>query len=371
MISRPELERLAALESKHGILSVYLKIDPALGYVRGQAASKFKGASKRFFRTAKPQAKEIFDREEGRVRKYVDSWAPQGRTLAIFSSTPSDVWEVVNVDVALPTSIFASRTTHTALLSRLLDEYPRMAVVLLEGERARIYLGEQRERELGAAIRSEIPGSHRQGGWAQARYQRHIEFHQSKHFRKVVDELQQISSLKPFDRLVLVGADEAVSELREMLSDPLSRRVIGHFGADFKQESDDGILKRAGQLRADVLRRAETELVDCIIDATESGGKGSTGLEETIRAVQDGRVEIFVMAESDPSPGSVCEDCEYLSSERFDSCPACEGRAEQLADVAGYAAELAFLRGAHIDTVFAEAGEKLLRHGGIGASLRY
>ncbi len=371
MISRPELERLAALESEHGILSVYLKIDPALGYDRGQATSKFKGASKRFFRTANPQAKEIFDREEGRIRKYVDSWAPQGRTLAIFSSTPPDIWEVVNVDVALSTSIFANRTTHTAMLSRLLDEYPRMAVVLLDGERARIYLGEQRERQRGAAISSEIPGSHAQGGWAQARYQRHIEFHQSKHLKKVVDELQKISNSKPFDRIVLVGVDEAVDEFRAILSDPLSRSVIGHFGADFKQESDDEILKRASQLRTDVLRRAETELVDRIVDAAESGGKGSTGLEETIRAVQDGRVEILAMAEGDPSPGSVCEDCEYLSSARFDRCPACEGRAEQLADVAGYAAELAFLRGAHIDTVFEGAGEKLIGHGGIGAILRY
>ncbi|MFQ5471720.1 MAG: VLRF1 family aeRF1-type release factor [Dehalococcoidia bacterium] len=371
MISRPELERLAALESEHGILSVYIKIDPTLGYDRGQAVSKFKGASKRFSRTADPRAREIFDREEDRVRKYVDSWTPRGRTLAIFSSTPSNIWEVVNVGVALPTSIFANRTTQTAMLSRLLDEYPRMAVVLLDGERARIYLGEQRQREQDAAISSEIPGSHAQGGWAQARFQRHVEFHQARHLKKVVEELQRISNAKPFDRMVIVGVDEAVDEFRAMLSDPLARRVIGHFGADFKQESDDDIMKRASQLRTSVLRRAEVEIVDRIVDAAGSGGKGVTGLEDTIRAVQDGRVEILAIVEGEPTAGSLCEDCEYLSSKKFQRCPACEGQAEQLADVVGYAAELAFLRGAHINTVFEDASTKLLEHGGIGAVLRY
>ena len=304
MISRLELERLAALESEHGILSVYLKIDPALGYDRGQATSKFKGASKRFSRTADPRAMEIFEREEKRVRKYVDSWVPKGRTLTIFSCTPSDIWEAVNVDVALSTSISAGRTTYTTMLSRLLDEYPRMAVVLLDGERARIYLGEQREREQDAAITSNIPGSHGQGGWSQARFQRHIEFQQSRHLKKVVEELHRISKSKPFDRMVLVGVDEAVDEFRAMLSDPLSRRVIGHFGADFKQESDDDIMKRASQLRTSVLRRAETELVDRIIDAAESGGKGSAGFEDTIRAAQDGRVEVLAIVDGEPFWGS-------------------------------------------------------------------
>jgi peptide chain release factor subunit 1 len=371
MISRLELERLAALESEHGILSVYLKIDPALGYDRGQATSKFKGASKRFSRTADPRAYEIFEREENRVRKYVDSWVPKGRTLTIFSCTPSNIWEAVNVDVALSTSVSASRTTHTTMLSRLLDEYPRMAVVLLDGERARIYLGEQREREQDAAIRSNVPGSHSQGGWSQARFQRHIEFQQSRHLKKVVEELHRISNSKPFDRIVLVGVDEAVDEFRAMLSDPLSRRVIGHFGADFKQESDDDIMKRASQLRTSVLRRAETELVDRIVDAAESGGKGSTGFEDTIRAAQDGRVEVLAIVDGEHSAGSVCEDCDFLSSGEFKRCPVCEGPAEQLSDVAGYAAEQAFLRGAHVNTVFEEASAKLLKHGGIGAVLRY
>lgn len=371
MLSRPELERVAALRSDEGILSVYIKVDPQLGYDRGQAASKFKGASKRFQRSADEKAKEIYEREAERVLKYVENWSPSGRGLVIFSSTPSDIWEVFTLDVMLPTSVQANSTTHTSMLSRLLDDYPRMAVVLLDGEDARIYVGEQRQTEQDAEITSDIPGWHDQGGWSQARYQRHIEFHHERHLKKVADELKDLYYSKPFDRLVFVGVDQHVDELLDMLSDPIAKRFIGHFGADFKQQTDDEILQRASELRTDVLRKEEVDLVRRIVDAAESGGRGVSGLEETIQAVYEGRVETLVRVAGVIAEGSTCEHCEYLTAEQFEACPVCGGSAEHLDDVAGFAAEQAFLKGAKINTVMEEAAEMLTARGGLGAVLRY
>lgn len=371
MLTRPELERLAALKSDDGILTVYLKIDPALGYDRGQAASKFKGASSRFLRNADDRAKEIYEREKDRILKHLENWSPKGRTLIIFSSTPADIWEVHSIEVALPTTVLANRTTHTAMLSRLFDEYPRMAVVLLDGENARIYLGEQRRREQSAEISSDIPGWHDQGGWSQARFQRHIEFHHSRHLKKVADELKDLYYSRPFDRLVLVGVDETVDELRNALPDPIARRLAGSFGADFKQESDDDILQRAREHLTEGLRKEEVELVQRIVDAAESGGKGVTGIENTIRAVYEGRVDILARVAGIETHGSACESCDYFSSERFDACPVCSGPAEALDDAAGYAVEQAFLKGATVNTVMDEAASMLSARGGLGAILRY
>lgn len=371
MLTRLELERLAALKSDEGILSVYIKIDPAMGYDRGQAASKFKGASKRFLRSADQRAREIHDREAPRVQKHLDNWQPKGRSIVIFTSGPADIWELLNLDVALPTYVLANRTTHTAMLSRLLDEYPRMAVVLLDGEHARIYVGEQRQTEQDAEITSDIPGWHDQGGWAQARYQRHIDFHHERHLKKVADELKDLFYSKPFDRLVLVGVDQAVDELRGMLNDPIAQRFIGSFGMDFKQHSDDEILQRASELRTDALRKEEITLVQRIVDAAESGGRGVAGLDETIQAIFEGRVETLARVAGIIAEGSACEQCEYFSAGSFGECPICGGSAEHLDDVAGYAAEQAFLKGARINTVLDEAAEMLTARGGLGAVLRY
>jgi peptide chain release factor subunit 1 len=371
MLSRSELERLAALKSDDGILSVYIKVDPNLGYDRTQASAAFKGATKRFLRTADDRARQIFEREKDRVQKHLDAWVPKGRSLVIFTSTPADLWEVLNLDVALPTALIANRTTYTAMLARLLDEYPRMAVALLDGEEARIYLGEQRQREKDTEITSDIPGWHEQGGWAQARYQRHIEFHHARHLKKVATELKDIYYSKPFDRLVIVGVDSAADELRGMLPGPIAARVIGHFGADFKQHSDEEILQRAGDLRTDALRREEIALVQQIADSAGAGGKGVVGLEDTIRAIHDGRVEVLARVAGITADGSACENCEYFSSEPFETCPVCSGASEHLEDVAGYAAEQAFLKGAKINTVLDEASEMLAARGGLGAVLRY
>lgn len=371
MLSRSELERLAALKSDDGILSVYIRIDPNLGYDRTQASAAFKGASKRFLRTADDRSRQTFEREKDRVQKHLDTGSPKGRALVIFTSAPAEIWEVLNLDVALPTALIANRTTYTAMLARLLDEYPRMAVALLDGEEARIYLGEQRERQKDAEITSDIPGWHEQGGWAQARYQRHIEFHHARHLKKVATELKDIYYAKPFDRLVLVGVDSAVDELRSMLPDAIAARLIGHFGADFKQHSDDEILQRAGELRTETLRREEIALVRQIADAVGSGGKGVVGIEDTIRAIHDGRVDILACVVGLTAQGSACESCEYFSSEPFEKCPVCGGPTEQLEDVAGFAAEQAFLKGAAINTVFDDAAAMLKAHGGFGAVLRY
>lgn len=371
MLTRSELERLAGLKSDDGILSVYLKIDPTLGYDRNQAISNFKGAAKHFLRGSDDRAKEIYERERDRILQHLDAWTPKGRCLVIFSSTPAGIWEELNLDIALPTYVLANRTTHTAILGRLLDEYPRMAVVLLDGEHARIYLGEQRQQEAGAEITSDIPGWHDQGGWSQARYQRHIEFHHERHLKKVADQLKDIYYSKPFDRLVLVGVTEAVDELREMLSDPIARRFIGSFGADFKQQTDDEILQKAGELRTEALRREEVELVQKIVNAAQAGGKGVVGIEDTLRMIYEGRTEILARIAGITSEGSVCEECDYASSERFEKCPVCSGPAEQVEDVLGYAVEQAFLKGATINTIMDDASEMLTAHGGLGAVLRY
>jgi peptide chain release factor subunit 1 len=371
MISRPELERLAALKSDDGILSVYIKIDPQLAYARQQPLAGFRSAYAALLRTAGADQKAILEREKPKIESFLGPWEQKGRALVIFSSTPAGIWEVLNLNVALPTWVAAGPGADTAVLTRLLDEYPRMAVVLLDGEQVRVYLGEQRQVEREAELQGDIPGRHDQGGWSQARYQRHIEFHREQLLKEVVEEVRKLFYAQPFDRLILVGVDETVNELRDLLPVPLQRRVIGHFHADFKQENDESILRRAGELRTQIERQEEIALVDSIVDAAEAGGRGAIGLEPTIRAVFDGRVETLAVADGVTAPGSLCTQCGYFSSETFDTCPACGGPAEAVPDIVDQAAEQAFLKGAKVNTVFADAAEKLIARGGLGAVLRY
>ena len=371
MISRRDIEHLAQLHSDDGILSAYIKIDPRLGYDRRQAEAKFKGALTRCARTADARSLAVLEREKAPVLDFLRSWEQRGRGLAIFSSQPAGIWQLYELDVLIPTYVTVDDSPQTSILARVIDEYPRMAVVLLDGGDARIYLSEQGVDKLRLRQDDELPGRHDQGGWAQARYQRHVDFHHSAHLKAVADRLEDLYYSQPFSRLILAGLPAAAGEFAAMLPDPIRRRVIGDFSVDFKTTNDDAVLERAGRTVEEDERSAEIALVQEIVDNAAAGGKGIAGIDPTLRLVIEGRVQTLAVAEGVTKEGSLCPNCGYLSALKIDLCPVCSSPAQQVPDVIEAAVERAFVDGADVNIVFASAREALLAHGGIGALLRY
>ena len=372
VMSPEQLERLAALRSDDGILTVYLKLDPQLRYDRLQASEKFRGALKRFLRgLTDDRWRTVAEREKDRVQRFLETETPSGRGLAIFSSQPAGIWHVVSLDVTVPSFVSADATTNTSLLVQVLDEYPRFIIAVVQRDHAALYTSEQRAAEEQAEITSVVPGRHDEGGWSQARFQRHIEFHVQQHLKKVVDEIKALFEKRPVDRLVVGGAEEAVSELLAMLPEPLSRRVVGTFPVDLKHQTEEELLDQARQVLRDDERRSEEELIAKLVDSAESGGRGVVGIEPTVSAAREGRVHVLAVADGVAKEGWECQSCDYFTSEKLDRCPACGGDVEPIPDVIDRAVERAYLTGAHVEAVFGEAREWLLARGGLGAVLRY
>jgi len=372
IISGKELRRLAGLRSEQGILSTYLKLDPRLTYDRGQHIAKFKGALKRFIREAgDPWLSSVAERERDGVLEFLELWQPRGRSLVIFSSQPGNIREVVHLDVLVPTFVTVDRTANIGLLAQVLDEYPRFAVAVVQRDHAMLYITEQRLAEGLPEISSDVPGRHDQGGWSQARFQRHIEFHYGLHLNRLVEQLEDLHRDRPFKQLVIGCGEDTAGELLKMLPGDLAERVIGTFRVDFKHETEAEILQRAGNLREEDERRSERELVDQIVGAAESGGQGVAGIDGTLQALLDGRVHVLAVAEGIVAAGCECLSCGYFAAKEFAECPACGGEPEPVPDVIDRAIEKAYLAGARVEVVLGEAREWLLARGGIGAVLRY
>lgn len=372
MLSRQDLARLGALRSDEGIVSVYLSIDPHLMYDRGHPAAEFKGAAKRLIqRTQDSRWLAVLEREKGRILDFLEGWQPRGRGLVIFSSSPAGIWEVLNLGVPVPSFVDVDATTHTGILAQVLDEYPRFVVALVEADKARIYVAEQGSHQRQAEIASEVPGWHDQGGWSQARFQRHIEFHTAGHLKRVAEELERLYHRRPFKRLALGGTETTVHELQRLLPQDLARRPVGAFPVNFKHESDEEALARARRLLVEDERRAERELVSRIVDAAHSGGHGAVGFDDTIAAVREGRVRTLVVAQGVTREGSACTRCDYFAARPLQRCPLCGGPAEPAPDIVERTIERAYLSGAEVNVVLGEAREWLLARGGLGAVLRY
>jgi peptide chain release factor subunit 1 len=372
MFTHEELTHIAELRSDDGVVSAYLRIDPHLMHDPTQPLVKFKGASKRYLRRSTDErARASLERERDRIARFLKGWKPRGRALAIFACTPAGIWEVVPLEVPVPSLVTVDTTTHTALLAQVLDEYPRFVVAVVQRDKARLYVAEQRTAETLEAISSAVPGRHDQGGWSQARFQRHIEFHVTEHLKKVALELERWFYAKRFNRLAVGGAEEAVHELSKMLPEPVRRTVIGTFPVNLKHDDDTDLLERARRVWEEHERQSELDLVATLADAAASNGRGVLGIDAVLEAVVGGRVQILAVADGVEKEGSACLRCDYIAARAFDRCPVCGGDAERAPDIIERAIERAYLTGAHIETVFADAREHLLARGGLGALLRY
>jgi peptide chain release factor subunit 1 len=372
MISRSDLDRLAALRSDAGIVSVYVGIEPRLRYDWSQHEKKFRGAVKRFLRRAGTAfARSAVEREERRILEALRDSEPKGRGLALFVSSLGEVWERFELAVRVPTFVDVDVTPNTALLARVLDEYPRLVVAVVQRDRAAVYVGEQGRARQDAEVESEVPGRHSQGGWAQARFQRHIEAHVAKHLDKVVAELHDLYYRGPSYRLVIGGTEATVAELERMLPEAVARRLIGSIRVDFKHETEDALLERARAAMHEDERRRERELVDRVVSAAEAGGRGTIGIEGTVEAAREGRIDTLLLADGVTLEGSTCLECEYFASGPFERCPACGSGSEVTSDIVERVVERALLSGATVETALGEGREWLLARGGLGAVLRF
>jgi peptide subunit release factor 1 (eRF1) len=202
------------------------------------------------------------------------------------------------------------------------------------------------------------------------RFQRHIDFHVTEHLKKVADELETLGEASTFE-LVLGGTDEIVNETLTILAEPIRRRVIGKFPVDYKHDSEQQIFERAELVWKNRQQFAERNLVDQVVEAAKSGGRGVLGVEPTLSALVEEKVRTLLIANGLAIEGPACPGCDYLSERPFKNCPLCGTNAEQR-DITDRAVEKAILTGADTEVVSSsEPRDRLLAQGGLGALLRY
>src|SRR5207302_5180763 len=111
------------------------------------------------------------------------------RGLALFSSTGAGFWE--DVELFRPVRNLAVVAPHPDLLQleAILETYESFCTVLVDSEKARIFLAELGRIEEQTGLVDDVPGRHDQGGWSQARYQRHVDDHRQRHFQHTAEVL--------------------------------------------------------------------------------------------------------------------------------------------------------------------------------------
>ena len=387
--------RLVELGPGPKVLSIYVNLDPTEFPVPRQRESEVVSLIDQA--AAKLEKEPEHDRKE--LRKDVQKlrawllehsdWDDGAQGLAIFCSNERDFFEVLKVAVPVKSLVAIESTPYVEPLTQVAPSRA-VCVALVERDRARIFCGtDEHLEEVVDEQDDDVPGRHDQGGWSQHRYQAHIEDHVDRHLEGVASRLFELSQEGKVERLIVGSTQELLPRILRHLHSYLREAFAGRIQVDLKTANADEVLEKARMvLEAEDLRR-DRELQERLLSELAVGGKAVAGLEDTLAAVNEARVEILFVREGFAAPGVFCPSCGWvgvsapggpgqlaysgghnpLAEADGPECPVDGGVLEPTADVVDKAVERTLLIAGTV-WVPRDAGE-IDRLGGIAALLRF
>ena len=363
MFNEEDLRELVEFQGEGSpVVSLYLDTD-----LTHQTKEKCKLTLWELFRRLE---EEVPQEARNRVEHFLDfehDWQAKG--IAAFSCQARDLWRVYRVAVPLASIAFIGERPNIKPLATLLDEYKPCAVALVGRDRARFFvirLGEIIEYEM--MTDEELPGRHKQGGWAAQRYQRHVDDRALHNLRQVAELALHFCQANECQRLILGGTEQNTALFREMLSKSVQKLVVGEIPLDIEASANEVLLRSKGIFLA-VEREREAKLIEAVVSAAATGGRGVTGLADTLATAQEGRIQTLVMSAGYAAPAYRCSGCGYLTVQPLEECPFCGSEFEEIADAVNLVVRRVVEDGGRVEVV---PDSKALRQaGGIGGLLRY
>lgn len=363
MMQEHDLQELAELVSEEApILSLYLNMER---HSRSPEAHKLTLRSLLAQATVLGAAPSDIERID---RFFEHEYDRQGRSVACFSCQARKFWRAYPLLVPVQNVVFVGRRPFVKLLSDLWDNYDRFAVLMTdrEGARAFVYhLGALVDTAgtLGAEVKR-----HKQGGWAAQKLQRYEDQEARHNLKDAAEWANAYLAGHNVTRVVLSGTDENLAEFRALLPRALQEKVVGQIALDMTASPADA-WERAFEVTQAAQQKAEAELLEEVITLSHKGGAAATGLNDTLAALQQGRVHQLLLDPALHVPGYQCTHCQAVVIEALPACPYCGSALVPSADVVNLVVHRALDAGLKVSAL--EQSSRLAEVGGIAAVLRY
>ena len=368
-LSPDTLRRLAELRPEEGkVISIYLNLDPtefASATARSTAINSVLDEASRAARDEKPSVRQ----EVERVRELLRGFEYQGaHGLAVFACANEGLLEVIKLPRPVDNAVVVDEAPYVEPLVEI-ESGARYGVVLVNRQTARIFRGSRDRLDELVRIEDEVHRRHDQGGLSQARYQRSVDKEAQDHLKNAADALLRRHKRRPFEA-IFVGAPEAVfNDFCERLHPYLKERVAGRVDVDVEHTGIDEVQVAAEETIASYERGRAKQALDRLEQAIAAGGRGAAGLEDTLAALNEQRVEILLLQENFDAAGVCCPQCGWLGPSRVDACPADGTATVTRDDITDLAVRRAITQSAHVVRVSDD--ERLEPIGSIAAVLRF
>lgn len=377
-LDRSTLRRLAETRPVDGglVVSAFLSLDPSEFATPPARATAVRSLLDEARRRAGDRdglshaEREALKADLGRVQRVLEADLPAdgAHAVAVFASSGAGLFEVLRLPRSVGSDVVIDHSPFVEPLAALHGSEREWVVLLSSRQTARLFRGRAGRLDEVEQVRDEVRGQHAQGGTEQARRQRSIDHEVDQHLRNAAEALRRLDRRRSFDRLLVGGPVELVSRLEDALATSLRSRLAGRVEVDVEHVTADALLEAAQPLLEADAERREREALDRLQAGAGAGGRGVTGLADTLEALSEQRVEILLMGEGFGAEGARCPACGWLGVEAT-ACPADDTPLEHRNDVVEDAVERALTQSAEV--LVLRRFEDLRPLGGIGAVLRF
>jgi peptide chain release factor subunit 1 len=308
MTLNDQLDRLAAFEpSPYPVVSLYLNTQPDdRGRDNFQTFVRKELKARAQTYPARSAEREMLDRDLERISTYLEgSVQPSANGVAIFACDAAELFAAVQFDAPVGEHwLFIGDQPHLYPLARIASQYPRYAVVLADTHRTRILVIADGGVAGDTAIEGVKTRRTTQGGWSQARYQRHVENYHLHHIKDVVAALEKIVTQEGIDRVIVSGDPVVIPLLREQLPKTLAEKVVDELSIPSDAPEADVLAGTRGAM-VEVDAKTDREKVDTAVGAYRAGGLGVVGPDATLLALTNGQVDELLITASLASLGGL------------------------------------------------------------------
>ncbi len=372
-----ELRDLAGFEAENGFaISVYLDLDPSLVPMAGDAHTRLNSLLDGAAKENGGRARELTHQQRlalrgdlERIRRYFEAEFERNGAhgLAIFCAGLDNVWRPLPLTEVVPDGIKVGQLLYLAPLVPLVGRGEGALVLVVSREQGRFYrLSAGRLEDLADHF-EEQPRRHDQGGWAQARLQRHVDELVHEHLKRVADELDRFVRRLRKPQVVVITNEETWGEFGELLSQEARAMIAGVAHAEAHAQPPELLAAAAPALERWQAEK-ETQVVDRWREELGRNGRASTGWEATLEAASDARVELLLFREGANHPAKRCPACGRLSV-GGSKCPLDGTQLDESRDGLDLAVHQALAHGGRVWAV--RHRDDLAAGDGIGALLRF
>lgn len=312
------MDRLAAFEPVGGLPVISL-------YLNAQANENGRQDFERFLRKefterartfkAHSPERESFERDVERINAYLaEELRAETNGVAIFACAGAEeFFEPIQTIAPIENHrLYIYNQPHLYPLARLMEQYPRYAVLVADTNRARLFVFGRGKALSSDEIQNVKTRGTKVGGWSQMRYQRHLEHYHLQHAKEVADQLERITREDDIQHIILAGDEVIIPLLKEQFTKAVADKVVDVLSLDINAPEHEVLAESMEALREHDAE-SDAERVERLFDDYRAGGLAVVGSTDTLEALAMGQVEELVITAQQQHVEGDREDVAILS----------------------------------------------------------